>query len=189
MEAFLLGATLGLAAGISPGPLLALVIREAINKGATAGILAATAPLITDSWAVFLAWTLGAALPGWAISLIQIIGGIYIIYLGVIGLRSPISIQDAHDSTGSLRAAVLMNLTNPHMYVFWFLVGAPLLHQLRGSGISAFLLGFYLLIVGSKMSLAVLAAKLRHTPVGPASALVGNLALIGIGAYLLLTCY
>jgi len=185
MEAFLLGATLGLAAGISPGPLLALVIREAIHKGAPAGILAATAPLITDSWAVFLAWTLGAALPAWILTFIQMIGGVYLIYLGITGLRAPTSNQKINPSASSLRAAIMMNLANPHMYAFWFLVGAPLLHQLRSGGVGAFLLGFYLLIVSSKMALAVLAAKLRHTPAGTASAVIGNLALLCIGIYLI----
>ncbi len=186
MEAFFLGAALGLAAGVSPGPLLALVIREAVSKGAAAGMLAATAPLITDSWAILLAWLLGATLPPWSLPALQMLGGAYLVYLGIAGLRSPKNLQHAGNATGSLRAAVLMNLTNPHMYAFWFLVGAPLLHQLHG-GVWAFLFGFYTLIVGSKMAVAVLAARLRHTPVGPASITVGNLLLLGLGVYLMLT--
>jgi len=187
MEAFLLGAALGLTAGISPGPLLALVVREAVSKGALAGVLAATAPLITDSWAVFLAWAVGAALPEWALRLLQVVGGVYLIYLGTAGLRSSARPDPAASerAAGSLQAAVLMNLTNPHMYAFWFLVGAPLLHELPGVGVLEFLLGFYILIVGSKMAIAVLASRLRHTPLGPASATVGNLTLLGVGVYLL----
>jgi len=47
MEAFLLGASLGFAAGVSPGPLLAIVLREALRHGAAAGMRAALAPLVT----------------------------------------------------------------------------------------------------------------------------------------------
>ena len=186
MEAFYLGAALGLAAGISPGPLLAFVVREAVSKGAAAGILAALAPVITDSWAVYLAWLVGAVLPTWLLPAIQAAGGAYLIYLGVSGLRAPQIPMAATNPGGSLQAAVVMNLTNPHMYAFWFLVGAPLLHRLHG-GVWLFLFGFYLLIVGSKMIIALLAARLRHTPLGPASITIGNLGLLGLGAYLILT--
>ena len=187
MEAFFLGAALGLAAGVSPGPLLALVVREAVSKGAAAGMLAALAPLITDSWAVYLAWLVGGALPDWLLPALQLVGGAYLIYLGVSGLRSAgtAAVVEGDGAAGSLRSAILMNLTNPHMYTFWFLVGAPLLRRLEG-GVWAFLAGFYLLIVGSKMAIAVLASRLRHTPVSGASVTVGNLALLGLGAYLLL---
>ncbi|WP_457638011.1 LysE family transporter [Oceanithermus sp.] len=191
MEPFLLGAALGLAAGISPGPLLALVVREAVSKGAAAGMLAATAPLITDSWVVFLAWTASAALPGWLLSAVQAAGGAYLVYLGIAGLRLSTGAAPAESgkTASSLRAAVLMNLTNPHMYAFWFLVGSPLLHKLSGSGVWAFLAGFYTFIVGSKMVIAVLASRLRHTPAGPASAAISNLALLGVGVYLLATLH
>ncbi len=184
MEAFFLGAALGLAAGVSPGPLLALVVREAVARGAAAGMLAALAPLITDSWAVYLAWLVGGALPDWLLPLLQTVGGLYLVYLGLTGLRAPPAAEPG--GGGSLRAAVLMNLTNPHMYAFWFLVGAPLLHRL-GSGVWAFLAGFYLAIVGSKAAIAWLAARLRHTPLGPAGVTGGNLALAGLGLYLLIS--
>jgi len=188
MEAFLLGAAMGLAAGVSPGPLLALVVREAVTKGAAAGMLAALAPLITDSWAVYLAWLVGERLPAWLLPLLQATGGLYLLYLGYRGLRAPDAPVESASAGGSLRAAIIMNLTNPHMYAFWFLVGAPLLHRL-GNGLWAFLAGFYLLIVGSKMAIAWLAARLRHTPLGPAGARLGNLALLGLGIYLLATLW
>ena len=148
-------------------------------------MLAALAPLLTDSWAVLLAWLLGTSLPPWLLLLLQAVGGAYLIYLGISGLRSPPTLNGNFSAGGSLRAAVAMNLTNPHMYAFWFLVGAPLLHQLPGGGPWAFLLGFYLAIVGSKMALAILAARLRRTPIGPASSAFGNWALIAVGAYML----
>jgi len=185
MEAFLLGAGLGFAAGVSPGPLLAIVLREALRHGAAAGMRAALAPLITDSWAIALAWVAGAALPEAALRGLQLAGGLYLAYLGWTGLRRPARLE-VESGSGSLRAAVLANLTNPHMYLFWFLVGAPLLRRL-GAEAWAFLAGFYLLIVGSKMALAWLAARLRRTPLhGPALRL-GDGVLLALGLYLVAT--
>jgi len=188
VEAFVIGASLGLAAGVSPGPLLALVLREAVARGFRAGALAALAPLLTDSWAVLLAWLVGDALPGRLLDALQLAGGVYLLYLGGSGLLRSNVAAAAESGGGSLRAAVLVNLTNPHMYAFWFLVGAPLLHRLGGFA-WAFLLGFYLLIVGTKIALAWLAARLGQTPLGPATLKVGDLALLGVGGYLLLALF
>ncbi len=49
MTAFLLqGIVLGFAAGISPGPMLGLVISQTLRYGWRAGNLVALAPLFTD---------------------------------------------------------------------------------------------------------------------------------------------
>ena len=42
------GAALGLSAGLSPGPLLALTVSQAIAHGAREGMKVAFAPLLTD---------------------------------------------------------------------------------------------------------------------------------------------
>ncbi|ADR35780.1 LysE family transporter [Oceanithermus profundus] len=189
MEALLLGAALGLSAGLSPGPLLALVLREAVRKGARAGMLAATAPLLSDSWVVALAWWAGGALPAAALGALQLLGGLYLLRLGYAGLRpAPAAPAEPAPAAESLRAAVVMNLTNPHMYLFWFLVGAPLLHRL-GAGAWGFLLGFYLTIVGSKAVLAWLAARMHRSTVQHALVRLGDLALLGLGLYLIATAW
>ncbi len=186
MEAFLIGASLGFWAGVSPGPLLAFVLREALQKGPRAGIMAALAPLVSDSWAVALAWLLAGALPTPLLGALSKAGGLYLIYLGLAGLlhgaRSPAPEQSG---LASLRGAVLTNLTNPHMYVFWFAVGGPLLRKLGRAG-SWFLLGFFVLIVASKSGLALLAAALRSGKVGALLAPLSDVFLLAIGLYLLL---
>jgi threonine/homoserine/homoserine lactone efflux protein len=48
MDSFLLGLSLGLGAGLAPGPLLALVIRSTLQDGAAAGVRVAFSPLVTD---------------------------------------------------------------------------------------------------------------------------------------------
>lgn len=186
MDALLLGGALGLSAGLSPGPLLALVLREAVGKGARAGMLAALAPLITDSWAVLLAWWVGGALPVGVLSAVQLVGGLYLLRLGWTGLVAPTGAGPGSAPASSLRAGVIMNLTNPHMYLFWFLVGAPLMHRLGGRA-AWFLLGFYLTIVGTKALLAWLAARARSTSLHGFLTRLGDLALLGLGVYLIVT--
>ena len=45
---FLAGISLGLSAGFSPGPLLAMVISHTLRYGVRTGIVVACAPLLTD---------------------------------------------------------------------------------------------------------------------------------------------
>ncbi|NCD26558.1 MAG: hypothetical protein EOL86_13335, partial [Deltaproteobacteria bacterium] len=42
------GLVLGLSAGLSPGPLLTLMLSETLRHGVRAGLLVAVAPLISD---------------------------------------------------------------------------------------------------------------------------------------------
>ena len=50
MEYFLsFGLVMGLASGLSPGPLLTLVITESLQHGVKAGIKVALAPIISDA--------------------------------------------------------------------------------------------------------------------------------------------
>jgi threonine/homoserine/homoserine lactone efflux protein len=48
MRDLLLGLSIGFAAGISPGPLLLLVVTATLMSGWRAGVLTAMSPLITD---------------------------------------------------------------------------------------------------------------------------------------------
>ena len=49
---------LGLGAGLTPGPLLGLVINETLRSGWRAGVLVAIAPLIADTLIIGLTFTL-----------------------------------------------------------------------------------------------------------------------------------
>lgn len=48
MDALVLGLAIGLAAGLSPGPLLVLVVTESLRSGWRGGMLTAAAPLLSD---------------------------------------------------------------------------------------------------------------------------------------------
>ncbi|MBU1248362.1 MAG: LysE family translocator, partial [Proteobacteria bacterium] len=65
----------------------------------------------------------------------------------------------------SLGKGVLTNFLNPHPYLFWLTVGAPLLfsaHEAAGVlGPILFLAAFYVVLVGAKLGVALLTARSR----------------------------
>lgn len=155
---------LGLGAGLTPGPLLGLVINETLRSGWRAGVLVAIAPLIADTFIIGLTFTLLGQFPSFIFPLLSVAGGCYVVFLGWETLHTPGEISLAvSDSTGnawsSLGRGLTVNLLNPHPYLFWLTVGGPLisglLQQAAWDAIGAFLGGFYGCLVGAKIVLAV----------------------------------
>lgn len=175
MAAFLAGVSLGFGAGISPGPLLTLVITTTLARGLGAGLRVGLSPLLTDAPIILLTVLAVDALPAWAAAVLGALGGCYVVYLGVETMRSARGARlEAGGAPGSaandLGRGVLVNLLSPHPWLFWIAVGAPLLTglwQRSAWQAAAFLLGFYLLLVGSKLALALVVAGGRRRLDGP----------------------
>ena len=74
MTYLLTGLTLGFAAGISPGPLMTLVITRTLERGLGAGLRVAVAPLLTDLPIIAASLIFFAALPS-ALEILLTIGG------------------------------------------------------------------------------------------------------------------
>ncbi len=159
------GFLFGLAAGISPGPLLALVITETIRHDTKTGMLVALAPIITDLPVVVLSIFVLSRFSASNIVLgvISIAGCLFISYLAF----ESITVKDIESSlkkggVDSLRKGVITNLLNPHPYLFWITVGAPTAVKASKARLFApilFIAGFYLLLVGSKIVVALLVGK------------------------------
>ncbi|MEM7583488.1 MAG: LysE family translocator [Acidobacteriota bacterium] len=163
------GLVLGLSAGLAPGPLLALVLRQSLQYGRREGILVSASPLITDlpivAGSVFLAQQ---ALDldrvfGW----VALIGAGYVLYLAVETAKARFpSTQITEQAPRSLLTGVLANVLSPHPYLFWLTVGAPMVvtaSREHGIGAAAgFVTVFYVLLVGSKIVLAVLLGGSRQ---------------------------
>ena len=125
------GTTLGIVEGIKPGPLLTMVIRETLSGGLRAGLWTAAAPIFTDGPLVIFslfaaAWI--ATNPS-ALLVITLAGAIFLAQMGYecFGLEPPNMDEDAPPPTGSFLRGVITNLLNPNVYVFWFLIGGPLM--------------------------------------------------------------
>lgn len=162
ITALLAGIGLGLAAGISPGPLLTLVISTTLARGFGAGVRVAIAPLMTDLLIVPVCVLVVGALPVWWEPALAIVGGLYIVWLGIkmvnearhATLLQPAAPQRARVD---MQRGMAVNVLSPHPWLFWITVGAPLLvgHWRSGGWQAvAFVAGFYLLLVGGKVAIA-----------------------------------
>jgi threonine/homoserine/homoserine lactone efflux protein len=178
---------LGLASGLSPGPLLALVVSESLQRGFRSGAAVSMSPLITDVPIILAMTVLAGALHSFdrIIGWLYLAGACYLIFLSVEAFR--FRDRDADivlNPRRSLLKGAVTNLLNPAPYVFWLTVGAPLLVQAKNRSIGtvfAFLGIFYGTLVGSKLLLAGLVGKNRHVLSGRAY----RLAMRFLGACLL----
>lgn len=165
---FAIGALLGLSSGLAPGPLLTLVITETLQHGVKAGIKVALAPLITDLPIIALTLLLLARLASFnnIMGIIALAGGCLLLGMGFSSLRARgLAMDPGQDQAGSLLKGVLANVLNPHPYLFWAGVGAPVMAEAwraHPGALPAFILGFYGCLVGSKILLAVITGKSKH---------------------------
>lgn len=172
MDAVVLGLTLGAAAGISPGPLLVLVVTSALRGGWPAGVLAACAPLVSDLVVVAGTLLVLNQLPERAMGWLALGGALFIAWTGIGTIRdargatlTPDAATQRAVARQALGQAGLVNLLSPHPWLFWGTVLGPLtLATWRAgpAGAVALVAAFYVAIVGSKALLAVLVARGRH---------------------------
>lgn len=162
---FVMGAFLGLTAGISPGPLLTLVVSETLKYNKTEGIKVALSPLITDLPIILLSLWVFEQLVQFdlAIGIIAISGGIFLAYMGFESVRTKgIVIANENMKTESLRKGIITNFLNPHPYLFWATIGAPTIIKANGTSfypVFSFLLSFYILLIGSKLLIVFIVAR------------------------------
>lgn len=157
-----------MSAGISPGPLLALVITATLRSGLAGGLRVAASPLLTDVPIIVLSVLLVDLLPPEVLRWVGIIGGLVVIWMGIGAIRSapkatlPTEAEVEANPNRELWRGALVNALNPHPYLFWATVGGPIL--VRSWRISpwsalAFLAPFYMLLIGSKIAIAWLVSR------------------------------
>src|SRR5436309_8891359 len=165
------GMILGFTAGISPGPMLGLVISQTLRHGWRAGNTVALAPLLTDVPIIVVMVLILGHLPFTALHWLSLLGGAFVIYLGLETIRTTtqdVAIQDKGDSHQARRVsltAIMTNFLNPHPYLFWATVGSALLFQSYATGgivaSAAFVVSMYTFLVGTKMAIALLVSRSR----------------------------
>ena len=162
------GIALGLFEGIRPGPLLTMVIRETLTGGWYAGARAASAPIFTDGPLIIVS----IFLSGWIaeqpsiLFVISLLGAGFLVWFGIDCFRieapDPDTAQEA--VTGSFRRGVITNLLNPNVYVFWFLIGGPLMASAAAEeplAPVAYALSFLVTIIIVKMAIALIFDRTR----------------------------
>lgn len=161
------GVIFGLSAGLSPGPLLTLVISETLKHDVKEGIKVSIAPVLTDFPIVIFTILILSRLSNMLalLGVVSLLGSAFLVYLGYEGISfKGVDIDVAQTKPQSIRKGVIANFLNPAPYLFWFTIGAPLVLKGFRIGIfpaSAFILGFYVFLVGSKVLVAVVVGKSR----------------------------
>ncbi len=165
MHFLTIGTILGLSAGFAPGPLLTLVVSETLQHNIKSGIKVALAPIITDFPIIILTLLVLSKLSNFhnILGIISLVGGFVILFMGYGSLRTKgIKLIIKEVKPKSLLKGVLANSLSPHPYLFWFSVGAPTMTKAMNQNISApftFIISFYIFLVGSKITLAILIGK------------------------------
>ena len=161
------GLLLGLAAGFAPGPLLVLVISETLRHGIAAGLKVSIAPLITDVPIILISLIVLNRLAEFKsiLGCISIFGGLFILYLGYESLKTKgVEINLSTVKSNSFKKGVITNALNPHPYIFYMTVGTPIIYRSIHHNLLAtvsFVGSFLLLLVGSKVILAMVVERSR----------------------------
>lgn len=124
---------LGLFAGLAPGPYTTMVVGTALERGFRPAARLALAPLVTDVGPLVVTALLLERLSFTALTVLGTLGGVVIAFIGMRFLSrhsSPLQEEaELHASAQSARFGhvVLSSLLSPAPWLFWLIVGSPLL--------------------------------------------------------------
>ena len=161
------GLVMGLAAGLAPGPLLALVVSETLKHGINAGVRVSLAPIVTDAPIVVVVLLVVNQVSrfDYVVGVLSLLGCLYVLYMAYdTAVCKESTTPDTEASSNSLTRGVITNVLSPHPYLFWLTVGAPAI--IKSANVSSiapvlFIVGFYLPLVGSKVILALVVGRYR----------------------------
>jgi threonine/homoserine/homoserine lactone efflux protein len=161
------GIIFGLSGGLTPGPLLTLVISETLRHNIREGIKISFAPIFSDLPIVlvtlFLISELSDTKP--VLGTIALLGSIYLIYLAYENISfTGADVTFNGEKPQSLRKGVIANFVNPNPYIFWMTIGAPTVLKASENGFAPpllFIVGMYVSMIGAKISIATLVGKSR----------------------------
>ncbi len=167
LEFLATGLLLGLAQGLSPGPLITLILSETLKYGKKEGIKIAVSPLITDSLIVLLVLLVLSSFAKYnlVLGVISLLGAGYLIYLGIenLGAKMERFKVDVAEK-GAFKRGIIANLLSPHPYLFWLSIGGPKILEglsIQASASALFIIGLYTSLVGSKIAVALVVDKSR----------------------------
>ena len=187
------GAALALSATIMPGPFQAFLLSKSLQNGWRQTLPAAFAPLITDGPIIALVLLILTQFPPQLIYLLHIAGGLFILYIakGIYqSLKVKKVIAEATETAArkSLFQAVVMNALNPNPYIFWSVVGAPIILSgwRESAGIAlGFVVGFFgtfVIGLGALIVLFATAGKINPN-INRTLRMIAAVSLLGIGLY------
>lgn len=109
----------------SPGLIIALIVNESVQKSRKNGLEVATGAatgaifitIITAGVVTFIFNLIPQIL-----TMIYVVGIIYIVYKGIVTIKAEIKINDTNINAGSFNSGMQLNLINPKMWVFYLSV-------------------------------------------------------------------
>jgi threonine/homoserine/homoserine lactone efflux protein len=172
--------------------MLALVLAQTLRHGSREGCKIALTPLVTDAPIILLTLALASKLAELRplLGIVSLAGGAFVLILAWESLN-PVR-QEAKAPAEPPRSwfkGIVTNLLNPHPWLFWLTVGAAMLAKTlaRGWQVAAvFLFGFYLLLVGSKVIVALLAGRSRNLLGGQPYRVAMRVLAVLLGVFALL---
>lgn len=166
------GILLGIYAGLSPGPMLLLVVSQTIKHDFKEGLKVAFAPLISDIPIIIISLIIISFLEGYKsiLGIIFILGGLYLVYLAYESFKfKPLDVDVEVSNLKSLRKGVTLNLINPSPYIFWITIGSPIIipaYMVNPVAPFEFIISFYIFLVGAKICVAYITGRSREFVTG-----------------------
>ena len=109
----------------SPGLIIALIVNESVQKsrknGLEVAIGAATGAIFITIITAGVVTFIFNLIPQ-ILTMIYVVGIIYIVYKGIVTVKAEIKIDDTNINKGSFNAGMQLNLINPKMWVFYLSV-------------------------------------------------------------------
>jgi len=166
ISSLLFGMIIGLAVGLSPGPLITLVISETLTKGKKEGIEVAVSVPISELPIILFALVIlsSGAEKTILLGVISLLGACFLIYLGLANLRANVKESNHPGKDKALLKGITTNLLNPNAYMFWLTIGGPKVLEsvhVHSSVFMFFIFGFYMMLVGSKIAVAMVVDRSR----------------------------
>jgi len=194
MLPFLLqGLTLGFAAGAQPGPFQTYLITQTLSQGWRRTWIAAFAPLLSDGPIVLLVLLVLSQVPDWFQRVLQIIGGLFVLYLAFGAFKAwksfnPESEPVPQDGSQSLLRAAMMNALSPGPYLFWSLVMGPMIVSTwreNPANALSIVLAFYIAMIGLNFGVVLLFGQAVRFGNQVRKAMLGLsvMMLVGFGLY------
>ncbi len=167
------GIGFGLNAGVLPGPLQSFLISTTLSQGWRRGLMVVISPALVDAPIIILMTVFLNQLPPGVISLIQIIGGLFVLWLAWGTWRSlqagTLVLTDENAAPQGKRRvlgqAMTINYLSPGPYIFWGTITGPLLVEALAQSVwvaAAFLLAFYGTFLTILTALVFLFDRLRR---------------------------
>jgi len=194
--AFLQGISFATAPLLSFSPFKIFIFSSALRDGWKRSLVLALSPLIADIPVVVGLWFFLKQIPDVALTILQILGGLFYIYLAV-GLvrraKQPMSTEKAEAAIEeaprrTFWQAITAVWITPQVYINWSVIGIPAILRYSEASVLtavAFMLGFYLLWVGGLAVQIILFGQAGKLSASAAAYVVyaASVLLIGFGIY------